>query len=283
MTEVRCWPEADIAALGLFAIDANGEPPTQAERPAYAMGVGSAGKDEEQINMNRRALLMGAIALSGGCSPGPIYRLRYRLDIRFRAGDRIHIGSSVMSMKWGDVGRAANLNGGDRYARYPAGEALVVNVGQRGKIFGLVSVPAIDEDGFQIGLPESAFSPLLAPGGPGESEGGENVRQRLSGLVGLHALAREHWPIMVRFRDLTDQTSVELVDRDDPSAVFGAGSAIESVTMEVVDAPVTRGAVARELPWINQLRGTLVPPVRGEPRSLAQRINRTHFIQDDER
>ena len=60
---------------------------------------------------------------------------------------------------------------------------------------------------------------------------------------------RKYWPVLVTFTDISDPTSVQLVDPDDLSAVFGEGFALRAVTLEITDAPVTSGVVEGVLGW----------------------------------
>ncbi|WP_158765289.1 hypothetical protein [Terricaulis silvestris] len=232
--------------------------------------------------MNRRHLLAGAGGLLVGCSSRPKYRLRYRLEIAARVGERVHTGASVLSMVWEDIGGAANLNGGDAFVREPDGEAIVVDLGEHGKLFGLLTAQGLADSGFSVSSPELALIPLLSEA---EREGltvsGDDVRQGLSGLTGVRQLAREHWPAMVRFRDVADRSTVELADPDNLTSALGASAAIEAVTVSVVDAPVTR-RIKNELPWLNSLRGSLVWPAPGQPIRVVNRITRKHFIQNEE-
>jgi hypothetical protein len=55
----------------------------------------------------------------------------------------------------------------------------------------------------------------------------------------------------VTFSDISDPTSVALVDPDDLAASFGAGYALEAVTVEVTQEPVTEGVVEGVLPCLN--------------------------------
>jgi hypothetical protein len=233
----------------------------------------------------------------------PVIDLRYRLEIGVRVADEVHLGASVLSMRWEDIGGEANFNGGDRFLRFPLGEAVVIDVGEHGKLFGLLHSPPLDPDEggwgvsgprtsdvpralsrpFTARSPESVLIPLLPEATRDTAGDGVALRQMLGDLAGVYALPREHWPVMVRFRDESDASSVELIERDNLSGQLGDGSSIERVTVEVVSAQVTRH-IERDLPWLAGHRGALTRPTPGQAvRSLAQRINHTHFIltEDD--
>jgi hypothetical protein len=56
-------------------------------------------------------------------------------------------------------------------------------------------------------------------------------------------------PLLVRFRDLNDPTTVERVDPFDLAGSFGAGVKIKRATIEITNAPVTTG-IEQKLPWL---------------------------------
>lgn len=57
---------------------------------------------------------------------------------------------------------------------------------------------------------------------------------------------REHWPLMVRFRDIDDPTSVERVD---PVAI-----GVKRIVVETTSDKLTTG-IDKRLPWLARLRG----------------------------
>jgi hypothetical protein len=69
--------------------------------------------------------------------------------------------------------------------------------------------------------------------------------------------------MLVRFRDLHDPASVERVDPSDLAASFGAGVKLERMSIEITDAPVTKGIEA-VLPWLaGRESQRLFPPPPG--------------------
>ena len=74
-------------------------------------------------------------------------------------------------------------------------------------------------------------------------------------------LPSDDYPLLVRFRDIDDPKSVELVDPQNLAASFGNGTSLNSITIEVTDDPVTTG-IEKRLVWIKsvgQHRATLIP------------------------
>ena len=56
-------------------------------------------------------------------------------------------------------------------------------------------------------------------------------------------------PTTVTFADLTDPTTMTLVDPRDLAASFGPGYALKSATIEITDEPASRG-IETILPWL---------------------------------
>lgn len=58
-------------------------------------------------------------------------------------------------------------------------------------------------------------------------------------------------PLMVKFADITDPTSVERIDPSDLATSFGPGVQLKAVTLEITDEPVTKGRVEAVLSWLS--------------------------------
>ena len=61
-------------------------------------------------------------------------------------------------------------------------------------------------------------------------------------------------PLLVRFRDIDNPTSVEQVDPSNLSVSFGPGVLLRRATIEITDNPVTTGIETR-LKWLKGLGG----------------------------
>jgi hypothetical protein len=77
-------------------------------------------------------------------------------------------------------------------------------------------------------------------------------------------LPLKNLPVLVRFRDPNDPTSVELVDRLNLAASFGPGVTLKRAFIEITDDPITKGIEAR-LPWLasSNVSPSLFPPHHG--------------------
>jgi hypothetical protein len=60
------------------------------------------------------------------------------------------------------------------------------------------------------------------------------------------------FPMLVRFRDISDPLSVEKVDPANLSATLGPGVTLRRATIEITDDPVTTG-IEERLPWLKEL------------------------------
>ena len=65
------------------------------------------------------------------------------------------------------------------------------------------------------------------------------------------------YPMLVRFGDVREPKSVELVQPDDLAASFGAGMKLRRITVQMVDEPVTVG-IGKRLGWLSTQHGALI-------------------------
>lgn len=71
------------------------------------------------------------------------------------------------------------------------------------------------------------------------------------------AMPSYYYPLLVTFKDINDPSSVQKVEPDNLSAVFGSGVKLKRITYEIVDEPVTKGQVLTALSWIKTHLGRL--------------------------
>lgn len=147
----------------------------------------------------------------------------------------VNIGWKITRALIGDYGRLAEIDG----------EALIVDLGRGNVVFALIPSAFLAE---RAGL-------LRYQGGMGRW-----VRRLpdiepvlITENMSLHGDIR---PTLVRFRDLSDPSTLEVVDPDDLEARFGPGYALKSITLAGVDAPRTQGRIKTVLPWLKELGRT---------------------------
>jgi hypothetical protein len=135
------------------------------------------------------------------------------------------------------------------------GEATVVDLGPRGLLFATVaSEKALASGGveFYAGceapFPRGKFPGKFVQGGSADDQYVDYLdelnRQKPRGDMPLNYL-----PMLVRFRDLHDPTSVERADPSDLAASFGPGVKLDRMSVEITDASVTKG-IETALPWL---------------------------------
>lgn len=187
----------------------------------------------------------GAAALLGGCGIlGSEASYRYRITVEVESPNGIVRGSSVheetatlTSLRIGDsTGKGAILRG----------EAVMVELAD-GPLFVLLVLP--HAKGSLAGAVTVALDPAAA--GP-ERDDYFNAVRGLGGWFGSARaeLPREDWPLMVRFRDLDDPTSVERVDPANLAAQFGPGVRLKRILLETTSDEVTTG-IEKRLAWID--------------------------------
>jgi hypothetical protein len=152
---------------------------------------------------------------------------RYRITIAVETTEGVRTGSAVREVsavtgliRWYDGGGGVGVKG----------EAVVVDLGERGVLFGLIDWNSYDEfyDAF----------PYPKGGGQATADG---IRYYNTLEPGRSAPLTnpKYWPQMVTFGDLHDPKSVKAVDPDDLAAAFGEGVSLKGITVEITDEPVT--------------------------------------------
>lgn len=219
--------------------------------------------------IDRRTIVRSVVGLpfmaaSTGCGVlSPRGTMRFRMTVEAGEPGDVRIGSGVLrvvaSHSW--VGFLPEAHAATVVV---TGEAVVLNL-RSGPIFALRRRP-LDTD---LGTPVVTALDPSAPR-PGTSELTDVFIERTSNL-GHHrgrplraALARDQWPLMVRFSDVRDPTSVMVVD---PEAV-----GVRSVVVETTTDEVTEG-LDRLLHWL--------PSYQASVSITVNRINRLNLYAHD--
>lgn len=180
-----------------------------------------------------------AIALSlGGCDFLNYNFLRYKMIVEVETPQGVKIGSSVREM---GLGKRRQIVGVSVKFR---GEAVIVDLPGGQTLFALLTGGDGDPD----------YAKML--GGRAEVWGKSPSEPR-KGPVELYPKAPDTiglkhtnpLPMLVRFRDLADPTSVERVDPNDLAASFGPGVRLKRIAIEASDDVVTNG-IEKRLIWL---------------------------------
>lgn len=185
-------------------------------------------------------------------SQNKTYSWRYKMTVEVETPEGPKSGSAVREVT---VWFEPRNNPDPRDPQYNVGkkmkgEAVVVDLGERGKVFGTLS----SEDQF---LPFRVFD-----GPPGLTIEGAEYYSALKDARAI--LTPTYYPTLVTFTNIDDPLSVELliekqqengwplkytIKADHFSKYFGDGVSLKNITVEMTDEAVTKG-ILHTLEWI---------------------------------
>jgi hypothetical protein len=218
----------------------------------------SAGETETHWTslMKRSYLVVFAViatALIAACilllsTAFPSETIRYRLTLEVEIDGKPVAGSGVIQVKQFDTAAVLRSTGGA--GAEVNGEAIILDLGRRGLVFGLLR-------GATLGLSEE-WGPrsllLRVFGDVFGSETGPLPRIRiLQRERPRRELPPTYLPMLVHFRDVNDPKSIEQLDPTNFGATLGPGIVLRRAMIEITDDPITTGIEAR-LPWLSGLR-----------------------------
>lgn len=154
----------------------------------------------------------------------------------------------------------------DRASSDEAGEAVVVEVAPGKYLFVLM----------EENMPQAEL--IYFPGEPPLKS-----THKLNGIKGqVIDVPTSQYPLMVTFGNLADPNSIKQVFPNDLAAAFGSEYRLKSVTLEIVDGPVTVGTVATALPWMFTQEGAFSPSVLkpSAEYSFAEKMSKNYFIRE---
>jgi hypothetical protein len=265
--------------------------------------------------MLRRSVLggmVGAALCVAGCGSNdpegsrryPDYR--FRLNVEVDTPEGLRTGSSVIEIRTWNSGKNSLFK--NTLRREITGEAPVVDLGQRGVMFALL------DSGDNQGSPtpyilytvikKPTTDELRVPGSAALDNkflpAHDVEMQRIIALKGLHVIPRysqdpdelfqaknagiprpSNYPMLVRFRDMSDPKSVQQVDPDNLAKSFGKGVKLRRITVERTDDPVTTG-IRERLKWLGEYPEPSLEPIPEptENPTFAQSISQGDFIKD---
>ncbi len=187
-------------------------------------------------------LAMGLLALLlGGCGDNVF---RYKMTVEVDTPQGLKTGSSVWEVRYEEPGWFPFPFGESRPQKYFRGEAVAVDIAPGQTLFAL----KVGKGG------DSEYGKFM----PSEMMGWRQDSGVVEGPVELWP-ARDAEPMLVRFRDINDPTSVEQANPADLGASFGSGVALKRIVAEETNDPVTTG-IEKRLKWLknyydNRLNG----------------------------
>jgi hypothetical protein len=185
-----------------------------------------------QIGQTAARLTRRAMPLAG-CW-GSTYEWNQKLTLVVQTPNGDVTASSVIraSYTYGQM----PMSGNDMSGGY-TGEAVVMKLGTGKYLFALLNADGTDEYHRIL----KTFADEL----PDDREGGFATITKLRGARPVAAN-----PMLVTFGNINDPKSVKQVWPNSFAAIFGAGYALKSITLEVTDEPVTEGVVEGVLGWL---------------------------------
>jgi hypothetical protein len=143
-----------------------------------------------------------------------------------------------MPPRWFRLGDSGGWHG----AGSLEGEALVLEVDHGKYLFALL-------DDYPAGLAIQLFAePPLKSGHPDEFA---RVLNRIGTVRETRSLKPAQYPTLVTFNDNNDPASVRRIDPARLDASFGPGYLLDSITMTIVEEPLTMGRVNQVLEWLD--------------------------------
>ncbi|WP_156164508.1 hypothetical protein [Bradyrhizobium sp. LTSP885] len=215
-------------------------------------------------------VLLAILAFGWWGFRGETTTLRSRLTLVVETPEGERSGSSVSQLTILAPGRLNRAIGFSSLSTTgEQGEAVVVDLGARGVLFAtLADERALRSGG--SGMYNAARVPF--PQTKFHGEVGEGIWAKDDYTAYLEELNRRKpraelpfadLPVLVRFRDLSDPSSVVQVSASDLAGSFGPGVRLQRAFVEITDDPPTTGIEAR-LPWlitrITSSRSLIPPP-----------------------
>jgi hypothetical protein len=182
----------------------------------------------------KRLALMVTLMLScmiAACAPSMTQRIKVTVTVEDNG--TLYSGSAVQQWTCTETNNAMGgmaIGGCELKA-----EAIPIKIGEKGWAFMLLS--SNERDG---------FNPEYYPGAIQAGRSKANPKRPWS-------VPFDKAPMFVRFRDLKDRMTVELVRPNAFSEAFGKGVALVSIKCEVTNDWLTRGNVKKQLPWLREL------------------------------
>lgn len=222
---------------------------------ALILPISSCGQADEDVGGNGR---IGADA----------WALSYRIKMRAFAGGQIREGASVFRTIYRKTS-PISLDQAGRIRTQTWGEAIAVNMGEGGYLFGMLGSVLGVSGGHNLNVwHDRAVIDVM----PRQETIGENfssgvVFERAALLQGEHALNPQLFPMLAHFTDPADlataafvpwpggnDVALEGVPVRSLQDVFGREARIDAVTVEIVNARPSE-QIADVLPSLRQLPG----------------------------
>jgi hypothetical protein len=190
---------------------------------------------------------VGSVALLSGCNTMFRKRFRFKMIVEVETPQGLRTGSGVMEVSAAktvkilpDEHAVSTVFKGEAVpVDLPGGQTLFALVGDIGAGYSLANAAV------------KSFDPLT---GPEDKYVASIGKLGEAGSLGRSVPIRD-LPKLVRFRDIRDPKTVELVDPSDLAKSFGPGVKLRRIVLTVADEPVTRG-IEKRLGWLVKYRNS---------------------------
>lgn len=221
------------------------------------------------------AAAMAVLSLVGCSESLPTYRYKLIVEIETPEGPRT--GSSVIEVRTSAGSGFPGTEAGG-IASSVRGEAVAVDLGRRGTLYALLS--SRDEADRAAGIAPTALLPELVDKRGTAEAWGNNLRA-LKQRAERAELPASYYPLLIRFPDADDPSTVQEVDPENLSDSFGQGVRLKAIGVQLTDEPVTFG-IQRRFSWWERYEDTHLDGVRlHNSNTLANNLNVYDFQRRD--
>jgi hypothetical protein len=178
----------------------------------------------------------------------PTYAWNQKLTVTVSTPRGEVSGSSVVAVSWTEN----FFPEGAKYHLTLRGDATTVDLGGGQFLFALLAYEDSQEPHSTGMIPLKLLRQKL-PNQSDDDYWAPDTFKRVRAARGRGpiTLPQKLYPRFLRFRDVKDPRTAELVDPDNLAKSFGPGVRLVRVTIEITDAAVTRGT-RKVLPWLSR-------------------------------
>lgn len=171
---------------------------------------------------------------------------RYRMTVEVDTPEGRRTGSSVIEVGITEPGDSRFLLPDAGGTQTVEGEAVVVDLPKGKVLFALLEAPSdVDAAG---SFPVDALNPKLYPVEYRFIQRANDLKK----IRDVGVLPKASYPFLVTFDDVTDPTSIRLVDPENLAATFGEGVKLRRITVEMTEDRITTG-VSERLKWLDAI------------------------------
>jgi hypothetical protein len=204
-------------------------------------------------------VMIGALLKLASLALIPSSSLHYKLSVDIDDNGVLRHGEGVIGVAFQSQGPLL-IGNTPQWSVGAGGEAFAIDIGKRGALFVLLVGDRPRNERNHVRWGDKGRSPDAGRGAlsvyfefvVANFPNGLGSKAKIDALaaskmaVEVEAAAL---PLLVRFRDLNDPSSVEVVDPNNLEAAFGAGVKLVGAHAEITDEPITYG-IERRLPWL---------------------------------